>query len=1043
MQTLTSSIIAPTNRVLGLLAAVLFTAGFLSAQDDKRADDAYNAAANLFNIGLYQQAIPAYQEYLKEHAQHEKAIDARYGLGISYYNLKQFDNAAKELAQVAASPKAPDAPRAHLLHGQCMLMLNKSADAEKSFDAGLKAVKDPNANAAVVSQLKISQLEAQFQQKKWQNVITSANELKGKAGARNTRVAFQGAFARYNLKKYDEVARDLAALKQDVKGTPYEQQTHFLLAEALREQEKFKEAVTEFATAAGLPGGFAADALFRQAFLEFNNLQDYKAAAGHFDDYRVKHKDKVPAERYLEARIYLGRSFLELKDFNNSEKVFNDLAGEPGATSWVFIWQGRVLQRQQKYQEAVKVIETAIGKFPNDPQAASLQFDLANNYLGLDQFEKAGTAFDQVLKKDNAFAQKNDVLRLNALCKHRTKAFEASLGICAEYLKDHGQSQFAADVKFLAAENHFFLDQHAKAITAFNGFLKDHNQHAQAAAARMRIGQSEFTLKNWTKALTALEPLVKDGAKGPVFDQLEFLVGDAHYQQGNWAAAVQNYNRFVEAKAKSINADTALMKAGLANEKLDKKADAVRFYERLAKDYPQSNHLGHANLQLGVIHYNAKEMAKAKAALQGVARDQDHKLRPDAEYFLGFVAREEGDLAAAARQFAAMADAFPQHDLAADARLQQGNVQLDNQKSAEAMKAFEKYLADYPQEKNVAEATFKLGLAQMGQDQWGASLASFAKVPADSEWADNALYRSAWAAKGDQKAEAAIGHYKALLSGHADSEFANPATLELAELEFEAKEYQPAVDRLNKLIAKKPAEALLARAQYRLGWCQFQLKEYAKAAVAYEAMLAKAPKELLITAAWQAGECRLKSKQPTEALANYLIATGADKPQAEDQVVLQQQALLRVGQCQGQLMKWTDSEKTFKQFITSHPSHPHLRAAQKGLGWSLQNQQKLQDAIGAFEPVLAQGIRDELGAHTQFLLGECYLDLKEFDKAITEFAKVEALFAFPEWQSKSLYEIGVAITLKGKPEQAEVVYKRVIEKYPNTAAAAAAKEKLN
>ena len=1043
MQTSTSSIFASAKRALGLLTAVMFTAVFVTGQDDKRGDDAYNAAANLFNIGLYQQAVPAYLEYLKNHPQHNKAVDARYGLGISYYNLKQFDNASKELSQVAGNPNAPDVPRAHLLHGQCLLMLNKSADAEKAFDAGLKAVKDPAANGAVISQLKVSQLEARFQQKKWQDVINSVKELKGKAGGWNTRVAFQGAFALYNLKKYDEVARDLGALKKDVKGTPYEQQTHFLLAEALREQQQFKEAVAEFAVAAALPGGFAADALYRQAFLEFNNLQDFKSASQHFDAYRVKHKDKVPAERFLEARIYLGRSFMELKDFNNAEKVFADLAGEPGATSWVYVWQGRVMQRQEKYAEAVKIIEAAVAKFPNDPQRAALQFDLANNYLGLNQFDKAGVAFDNVLKADGNFGQKNDVLRLNALCKHRTKAFQASLDICGEYLKANGQSPFAADVKFLAAENHFFLDQHAQAITAFNGFLKAHGQHAQAQAARMRVGQAEFTLKNWKKALAALEPLVKDGAKGPVFDQLEFLVGDAHYQEGNWAEAIRNYTEFTKVKAKSINADTALMKAGLANEKMDKDAEAIRVYEQLAKDYPQSNHLGHANLQAGVIHFNAKAMPKAKTALQALARDQDHKLRPDAEYFLGFVAREEGDLAGAARQFGVMADAFPQHNLAADARLQQGNVQLDNEKPGDALKAFEKYLADYPQEKNVDEATFKLGLARMGLEQWDNALTSFAKVPAESKWADNATYRSAWAAKGEKKPDVAIGHYKALLSGHANSEFANPATLELAELEFEAKQYQPAVDRLTALISKNPGDQLVARANYRLGWCQFQLKEYAKAAVAYEAMLPKAPKDLLITAAWQAGECRLKSKQPTEALANYQIATGALKPANKDLVVLQEQALLRVGQCQGQLMKWTDSEKTFKQFITNHPDHPHLRAAQKGLGWALQNQQKLQDAIVAFEPVLAQGIRDELGAHTQFLLGECYLDLKEFDKAITEFAKVEALFAFPEWQSKSLYEIGVAITLKGKPEQAAVVYRRVIDKYPNTPAAAAAKEKLN
>ena len=147
-------------------------------------------------------------------------------------------------------------------------------------------------------------------------------------------------------------------------------------------------------------------------------------------------------------------------------------------------------------------------------------------------------------------------------------------------------------------------------------------------------------------------------------------------------------------------------------------------------------------------------------------------------------------------------------------------------------------------------------------------------------------------------------------------------------------------------------------------------------------MLPKAEEEDIVTAAWQAGECRWNTKEYAPALANYQKAVAAKNPAAKEEVVLQEQALLRVGQCQGQLNQWPASEATFKKFIAAHPEHDQIRAAQHGLGRALKGQKKYASALAAFEPVLSEAIRDELGVHAQFLVGECYLEQKKFNEAI-------------------------------------------------------------
>ena len=237
MQTFAFPLHLQARRLGGLIAAMCLLAGIftLQAQNDKKADDAYLGANALFNLRLYEQAIGSYQEFLKNNPKHPKVINVRYGMGISHFQLKQYDKAVVLLSQVAGDPKAPDVPRANLFWGQSLLMLGKPANAEGAFAAGIKALPKDTKETALRANLQVSQLEALFQQKKWKGVVDAAKSLKGKVGNRSTRVGFQGAFALYELKQFKDAGNALTSLKPSVKGTAYEQQTHFLLAESLRD----------------------------------------------------------------------------------------------------------------------------------------------------------------------------------------------------------------------------------------------------------------------------------------------------------------------------------------------------------------------------------------------------------------------------------------------------------------------------------------------------------------------------------------------------------------------------------------------------------------------------------------------------------------------------------------------------------------------------------------------------------------------------------------------------------------------------------------
>jgi len=217
--------------------------------------------------------------------------------------------------------------------------------------------------------------------------------------------------------------------------------------------------------------------------------------------------------------------------------------------------------------------------------------------------------------------------------------------------------------------------------------------------------------------------------------------------------------------------------------------------------------------------------------------------------------------------------------------------------------------------------------------------------------------------------------------------------------------------------------------------------------------LSDATDGLMIPAAWQAGEARrqvalaaqgaARDREYKAALKNYETAVKAKVPIGQvDQGRLQEQALLRIGQSKAAMEIWADSQKSFESFIESKPKHELIRTAYLGLGWAFQNQDNHPDAIKSFENTVADGVRDDTGARAQFLLGECYLEQKQYDKAIIEFAKVEALYKFPQWQSKAAYEMAQALLQKKNREGARKTLERLIKDYPDTQAAAAAKSEL-
>ncbi len=806
------------------------------------------------------------------------------------------------------------------------------------------------------------------------------------------------------------------------------------LVDALFQQKKWKEVVDESAPIAKGKGEFALYAKYRGSLAEFERKNYKESAAGLTQVKSLATKD-TPYRH--EAIYFLAECHRELGNLDSAAAAYEIAAREVKGThsAEAYFRLGYALFTQKKFSDAATELAKLRTELKGSPQAAKAGVLLGRAQLESKKYKEAEATFSLLTSTGAGDAE---LSLWHARTFQRQAKHADAAAVLAKALPKLSKDPLLAEVLFDLGENQFFAEKHSDAVAAFEKYLASEKNPQYAGIAKFRIGQSRYLQQNWSEALKQLLPLSKSKELPASLANIGFVIGDCHYQLKEWREAAAVLGKFADENKSHADADTALIKSALASESDGKRLEAVATLSKLVKGYPDSRHHPHALLESGRIQYLAGKYGEARTSLELLGKKHaTSNHRPTAEYWLGWTAKGDNKLEEAATLFGKMADQFPKHELASEARLQQALALLQRNENTKAQVVLERFQKDYPNDAAGDKVSYNLAMALSRQQQWEPALKMFQKVVLikNSPLRERAMYESAWCEKGSGRNAGAVLRYQEQLVAYPKGEMAESATLELADLEVTAKQYDAASKRLKPLVAAGGKELTVAKAQFLLGWCHYHQKDFALSAKAFESSIDAAPADLVPRAAYQAGEARMQLKEYTAAFDDYSKVLAAKAGPVE-------LALLRSGECQGLLTKWDDAQKSSAEFLSKYPSHAAARRARMNLGWAIQNLKKPVLAADEYRKVLAGGEADEIGARSQFLLGECLLAQKKYDDAIREFIKVEVTFDFPEWRSKALLQTGQALELKGDKAKAVEHYKQVIADYPGTDAATLAKQRL-
>lgn len=593
----------------------------------------------------------------------------------------------------------------------------------------------------------------------------------------------------------------------------------------------------------------------------------------------VRENDALAQNAYL----YLGQSYLKLKDKNNARMAF-----EAAATSSfdkqikeAAMYNYALLIHETAFAgfgESVTIFEDFLNDFPNSPYADKVNDYLVEVYLTTKNYEAALKSINKIKHPSTKILEaKQDILFQLGTQAFANMKLDEAIDLFTQAISLGAYNEEARnDAYFWRGESYYREGEYRQAISDFRTYLNNTRQRNtdMYALAHYNLGYSYFKLKDYGEALNRFRQYVdlEKNNQAPAFADAYNRIGDCLFHNRQFAMAEENYTRAAQLQPsagdyavyqkgfvlglqkdyrgkiqtmdrlirefpESQYVDDALFEKGRSYVLLEDNKNAAQTFEKLVREFPQSSLARKAGIQLGLIYFNENQPEKAaeayKAVINNYPGSEEAKV---ALQDLKSVYIELNDI----NSFAAYANSLG------------GNVRFEVSEQDSLT-----YLA--------AEKLFMRG------DNEGArrSLVNYLQTFPQGAFSSNANFYLASIAFAKKEYDEAKRLFDLVLDS-GDTKFLEEAVARKAEIEYMQKDYPAALESFKRLqlVAENPENKEAARlGVMRCAWLTEQPKE---ALLAADALL-KDPKlspELSAEARYVRAKAYIELKQDKQAVAD-------------------------------------------------------------------------------------------------------------------------------------------------------------------------------
>jgi TolA-binding protein len=738
----------------------------------------------LLKLGRPAEAAAAFESIVEDS---KSGVEARYWLGITQKQLKQWKQAAATLLKAAeANPQHRLLPSIRLHAGDALLHTGDAAAAREQFDQVLAL---SGASGELADDALRGKMQAALLTKDYRTLDQLASQFDTRFPGSPLRADVRRTVARSLLdrKEFQRAAAIFESFVSNGERKDPMLEDRYLLALCYEGLHRPEDALATLEPVLRLgTGPLQNDARFVQASQLFT-LKRFQEAIAPLEAFLSTESEEDQA---IKARGQLAVCYARTGQMPKAKEVYGEVlkkypghelitpiteqmaeaAYDAGEVNWagrLYKWLGRDAQAPGFDQRGLS--------------------GLAWSHFKAGRLDEAAAAFEQLLQKNPDAALASEAAYMRGQILQQLGKTDQALEMYDTVITKYPGSVQAPDALWAAARLDDALGQHQRAVTRYQELVAKHSKFAEIDAVLYKLAWAQSDLGQAKESTATFDRLRKEHPQSRYWADSVFRLAQRAFEAKDYSGARALTTSLLDSKPATGIRENAIYLWGQISAAESKWEEARQAFETLLKDHPQSALRTLAEYGIAEAYFRERNYSTATERLQRLVRDTQGRRDP----WLAVV------------------------------HLRLAQALIKEEKWEDAYAAASRIETQFPGFKEQYEADYVVGLYRSNQADFDAARKAYRKVihspsGAKTETAAKAQFWIAESYFHQKNYEEALREYLRLEILYAYPTWQAASVLQAAKCHEFLGEWKEAVQQYNRLLKTYPQTEFTKEATERL-----------------------------------------------------------------------------------------------------------------------------------------------------------------------------------------------------------------------------------
>ena len=553
------------------------------------------------------------------------------------------------------------------------------------------------------------------------------------------------------------------------------------------------------------------------------------------------------------------------------------------------------------------------------------------------------------------------------------------------------------------------------------------------------LGYALYHLNDNKTALKYLNQLENSDA-GFETQKQNFFLAENYFAIGDYRNALNNYNNSTGID-QEINSQALYGKAYSYFNSGDYENAAYQFADFIKKN-PKNKRLSDAKLRLADSYFGSKNYAAASKVYQELF-SVDAKLSTDpyARYQYAQALYKSGKTDEAINEFKSIQEKFPTSEYAEVSLYTIGWIYFQKKEYSQSIAQYNNVIEKYPKTKLEPIIYYSIGDAQFNMEKYDPAIENYEKVISQfpsSQYVFDAVtgIQYSYVAKGNP--EKAVYFLDEFVSKNPTLSYADQLMFKKGEIYYSMRQYDKAKTEYNSFTLAYPNSPLVADGYYWIGKSAQNLGQSEEAILSFEKVFNNYKNSELASASVLEMGLIYRSSKNYDAAIN-IYNRGISELKKSDKIPEFQ---YNKGITLLEKNSFQEAYSIFEEVVMYYPGTVFGDKSKFELA-IIDIAAKRYTNADQYLTSLSEDRTDELGAKSQYYLGQSLYDQKKYNEAISSLVRVRTVYSrYEEWLMRSYLLLGDCYVKLNDKRKAAEMYQAVITKYSGTPIGDEALEKL-